>query len=416
MIAESKPLQAAEEANFRHLVWDIAWFGLALAATTRFLQFFALEMGATAMDLGWLAALPALVVLMTTTLSPWWRSRSKSSISAVMLPGLIQRLMFLLPAFAPFFPSEWRVPWIIAASTLPMIGQGVVSAIFVMMMREVVDDSRLQRLLTRRHIAMNVTITGGAVAFGLMLEALPFPLNYQIMFAAAFGFAMASQWHLTRLRPLQTEASAAPAVHRGYRQLLADPDFRSVIAVLIAGFGAFHLVIAVIPIHLKNGLGATEGYMGVYGGLEVLSGFLIALALDRLSRRFSSRTLVALSMAATALGVLVVALAPNREIALISAVLNGAGWSVAGLCSFAYFAERTDKSDMHAAMVYHQIIYACIFAAPLLGGWLVDNGLGVVNVLLLGFAARLLGAAVCEFGVEQRKRYASWMEAGAAGD
>jgi predicted MFS family arabinose efflux permease len=416
MLAKRKPLQAAEGANFRHLVWDIAWFGLALAATTRFLQFFALEMGATAMDLGWITALPALVVMMTTMLSPWWRSCCSSSISAVMLPGFIQRLMFLLPAFAPFFPPEWRVPWIIAASTLPMIGQGVVSAIFVMMMRETVDDSQLQRLLTRRHIAMNVTITGGAVAFGLMLEALPFPLNYQIMFVAAFGFAMISQWHLTQLKPLSAEASSAPVVHRGYRQLLADPNFRSVIAVLIAGFGTFHLVIAVIPIHLKNGLGATEGYMGVYGGLEVLSGFLIALTLDRLSRHFSSRTLVALSMAATGLGVLVAALAPNREIALISAVLNGAGWSVAGLCSFAYFAERTAKSDMHAAMVYHQIIYACIFVAPLLGSWLVDNGLGVVNVLLLGFAARLLGAAICEFGAEQRKRYAPWMEAGAAGD
>jgi predicted MFS family arabinose efflux permease len=419
MSAISKPSPQVEEANFRHLVWDIAWFGLALAATTRFLQFFALEMGASAMDLGWLTALPALIVLLTTTLSPWWRRRYDSSIQAVMIPGFIQRLAFLLPAFAPVFPEAWRVPWIVIASTAPMIGQGAVSAIFVLMMRETVDDSQLQRLLTRRHIAMNVTITIGAVAFGLMLEALPFPLNYQIMFVVAFGFAMASQWHLTRLRPLQAEAASEPVMHRSYRQLLADPAFRGVIAVLIAGFGAFHLVIAVIPIHLRNGLGATEGYMGVYGGLEVLAGFLAALGLNRLTRRFSNRTLIALSMAATALAVLVVALAPNREIALISALLNGAGWSIAGLCSFAFFAERTAKSDMHAAMVYHQIIYACIFVAPLMGSWLVDAGLGVVSVLLLGFLVRLLGAAVCEFGVDQRKkakRYGDWVEVSPAGD
>ncbi len=414
-----KPPTQVEGANFNHLVWDIAWFGIALAATTRFLQFFALEMGASAMDLGWLTALPALVVLLTTTLSPWWRSRYNSSIHAVIIPGFIQRLAFLLPAFAPVFPEAWRVPWIIFASTLPMIGQGAVSAIFVLMMRETIDDSQLQPLLTRRHIAMNVTITGGALAFGLMLEALPFPFNYQVMFVAAFGFAMASQWHLTRLRPLQTEAASASVTHRSYRQLLADPAFRGVIAVLIAGFGAFHLIIAVVPIHLKNGLGATEGYMGVYGGLEVLAGFLAALALNRLSRRFSNRTLVALSMAATALAALVVALAPNREVALLSALLNGAGWSIAGLCSFAFFAERTAKSDMHAAMVYHQIIYACIFVTPLLGSWLVDAGLGVIGVLLLGFLARLLGAAVCEFAVDPRKkakRFGNLAEMGAAGD
>ncbi len=419
MSAISKPSTQVEGANFNHLVWDIAWFGIALAATTRFLQFFALEMGASAMDLGWLTALPALVVLLTTTLSPWWRSRYNSSIRAVMVPGFIQRLAFLLPAFAPVFPEAWRVPWIIFASTLPMIGQGAVSAIFVLMMRETIDDSQLQPLLTRRHIAMNVMITGGALAFGLMLEALPFPLNYQVMFVAAFGFAMASQWHLTCLRPLQAEATSAPVAHRSYRQLLADPAFRGVIAVLIAGFGTFHLIIAVIPFHLKNGLGATEGYMGLYGGLEVLAGFFAALALNRLSRRFSNRTLIALSMAVTALAALVVALAPNREIALFSALLNGAGWSIVGLCSFAFFAERTAKSDMHAAMVYHQIIYACIFVTPLLGSWLVDAGLGVIGVLLLGFLARLLGAAVCEFAVDARKkakRYSGLAEVGAAGD
>ena len=49
-------------ANFHHLVMDVAWFGLALAASSRFAQFYAIRLGATPIELGWLAALPSLVL------------------------------------------------------------------------------------------------------------------------------------------------------------------------------------------------------------------------------------------------------------------------------------------------------------------------------------------------------------------
>lgn len=400
MATVSRASLPVEKSNYRHLVMDIAWFGLALAATTRFLQFYALEMGATAIDLGWLTALPALVIIFTTMLSPWWRSRYHDSVSAVILPGLGHRLLFLLPAFAPFFPEHLRVPYIIFASTLPTIAQGTVASIFVVMMRETIRDKDLQPLLTQRHMAMNITITIGAIVFGIMLEKVAFPLNYQIMFLVAFIFSMFSEWHLTRLHVLNPEQSRKEAApRRTYRELFADSRFQSVALVVLVSFLVFHVIIAVIPLQLKDHFNATEAYLGVYGALEVASAFGITLVLNRLIARFGNRGVIALGLFVNGIAALVVALAPDATFALLSAVLTGASWSAIGVCAFGFFAERTAKDDMQAAMVYNQLAYVAIFVGPLIGSFLVNAGVSVIAVLLAGAALRFAGAAICHFGL-----------------
>src|SRR5262245_55412940 len=88
--------QSVEQENYNHFVMDIAWYGIAVAATTRFIQFYALEIGATPMQLGLLASLPALVLMMSNAFSLWWRGLFSCSQTAVLLPGLTQRFAFLL--------------------------------------------------------------------------------------------------------------------------------------------------------------------------------------------------------------------------------------------------------------------------------------------------------------------------------
>ncbi len=101
MTTYSTPL---ERSNYQHLVLDIGWFAIALAATSRFMQFYAIRMGADAVALGLMTALPAIILVFSTSLSAWWRSHFNDSVRAIMLPSLGFRFIFLLPAFAPFFP------------------------------------------------------------------------------------------------------------------------------------------------------------------------------------------------------------------------------------------------------------------------------------------------------------------------
>lgn len=402
-MATATPVRSIEGENYHHFVMDIAWFGIALAATSRFLQFFALRLGASPMDLGWITSIPAIILIVAVALSQWWRSRYSSSIEAVWIPSIIFRLVFLLPAFAPFFPPEWRVPWIIIGATLPAIGQGMASAIFAVMMRETIYERDLPPLLTQRNRVMNVCITLGAVAFGFMLEHVAFPLNYQIMFVVAFVASMVSQWHLSKIRLLEANDVIQPQkeapLKRSFRDLMRDTRFQSVVLVSFVSYVTFHLIFSLVPLQLKDGLNATESFMGIYGAVEVVAGFTVTFGLNTLIKRLGNRGVVAWSLGFNALAAVVLALAPNLWVTLISAALTGASWSAIGVCVFGFFAERTAPNDMSASVVYHQIVFAAIFIAPLIGSSLVSLGMSLVSVLLLGAGARLLGAFVTHYGL-----------------
>lgn len=402
--------QQVERSNYRNLVLDIAWFGLALAATTRFMQFFAIRMGATPMELGLLTAIPAAVLILSTSLSHAWRQRCRDTVQSIWLPGIVFRLVFLLPVFAPFFPEGLRVPWIIASATLPAIAQGLSGVLFVVMMRETIYAERLGPLLAHRALAMNITITIGALAFGLLLEALPFPLNYQIMFAVAFLFAMVSQIYLYRLRtlaPVETHPPKAPA--RPLRELLREPGFQSVAFVTMITHLAYFMVFAVVPLRLERDLGATEGFIALFGVAELLAGALVTFVVHRVVRRIGYRTLIAWGLVGLALAALIIALSPVLWLTLVGAALTGSSWTAVALIGiFGFYVEHTRADDLQASRVFHQLTFLATFIGPLVGTLLVSGGLSIVTVLLLSVAVRLLGAYLVKVGLAafRPRRYA----------
>src|SRR4051812_11465638 len=192
--------QSIEQANYQHLVMDVVWFGLALAATSRFLSVYAIRLGANDLQIGLLASIPALLLAFSSSLGAWWRSHHESSVKALFWPGIFFRMIFLLPFFAPFFPREWQPVWLIASASLPALVQGIAAVNFVVMIRESVNDRLITPLMSRRSLTVNVCVGVAALLFGVWLEKAPFPLNYQVMFLVAFALALGSQWHLCGIK------------------------------------------------------------------------------------------------------------------------------------------------------------------------------------------------------------------------
>lgn len=383
-----------ERANYHHLVMDIAWFGFALAATSRFLQFYAIRLGADPMTLGWITSLPAIVLIFATGWSAWWRTRYPNSVEAVWIPSIVFRFIFLFPAFAPFFPEEWRVVWILIGAVLPAFGQGMASAIFMTMMRDAVDDSKIPALLTQRYRALNIAVTLGALGFGLLLDNVPFPVNYQIMFVLAFVFSMVSQWHIGHVKPVFESKPEEVKFKRPLKQLFREHNFLMVAIVTFASYLVYHLTFAVIPLHLEHDLKATEGFMGIYGGVEVAAGFLITFIINKWIDRIGNRNIIGISMLALAGASLANALAPNMWWTLIGAFLTGISWTATSICALGYFTEKAARSDMQASVVFHQLIFVTVFIGPVLGTGLVSLGLSAVTVLIIGTVTRLLAGGI----------------------
>ena len=287
-----------EQENFAHFVRDIAWFGFASAATMRFLPYFAIRMGATSLEVGLIASLPAVVLFVVNWLSGWWHQRYDNSLRAMIVPTLIHRMVFLLPAFTPFFPPEWRALWIIGAAMLPALGQGISSTVFIVLMREAVSTNQLPKLMAQRKLWMNIAIGAGTLLAGLLLEALPFPQNYQIVFMLGFGTSLISLRHLFQVRVESRVVPPSAPLAQMVRQLMSSPDTRSVVYVTLTAFIAFYFIVGVIPVHLEA-LGAGEGFISIFGVVELLAAAVSTALTVRLVRLLGYRSLVAVSVIAT---------------------------------------------------------------------------------------------------------------------
>lgn len=405
MIAQPQRAPGTGRANFNHLVGDVAWFGLALAATSRFLSVYAIRLGATPADLGWISSLPALFLLVSASFATWWARRyGEARVRSLFLPGLGMRLLFLLPAFAPFLPIQWQPLWLIVSVSLPAIPQGVASVTFLGIIRDSVEPSLMTRLLSYRQLALNLTVAIAALAFGIWLEQAPFPLNYQIMFLLAFAFSLVSLWHCIRLRVVPS--AAAPVAPASPVNIWRSPSFQRVAVIAAAMHIAFFTIVPVTPLFLVHRMGADEGYMALFALLELGAGATASILAPRLQKRMGTRPMIALSMGGTALAAVVIALAPNLYVALLAAVISGGCWTAgAGVGLFSLFVENAPDGDMTGySTAYNQVIGLSIFIGPMFGSLLANGGVNLILVMVLGALLRLIAAPLVESSLISRWR------------
>ena len=392
-------MQDTERANFHHLVMEVTLFGLALAATSRFLSVFAIRLGATPVELGWITSLPFIVLLGSTALSTRWRSRFTNSVKAIYLPSLGFRFVFLFPALTPLFPAHLQPAWLIVSATLVALPQGISSTIFVSMLREAVPPERLTSLVSMRTIGMNITLGIAALAFGFWLELAPFPMNYQVMFLAAFVLALISQLELLRVKvapaPVTRRASTSDA------KPLQSAAFQKTVFIGIVIHIGFFAILPVTPLHLIETLGANEGFMALFGLAEISAAAAISLITSRIVGKIGHQKMVGLTMIGTAIAALMMATAQNLPITLLAAALSGASWTAATIGLFGIFTESTrevSNADMtRYATVYHQLLFVAAFIGPMIGSNLANAGFPLATVMMLGVCLRLLaGSAVIQ--------------------
>lgn len=401
--------RTTEQANFRVLVTDIAWFGLAFAATSRFLSVYAIRLGATAFELGLLSALPALMWLGSSVLSSWWARRYPNAVHALRWPTLGMRFVFLLPMFAPLFPAQLQVVWLIVAVTATAIPQGISNVIFMDMLRKAMPNpTRMTSLLARRMLFFNINVAAGTLLFGLWLEAGPFPVNYVLMFGLAFGAAFMSYRSCMRVKlPDEVRVSRQ---ERPKTKPFSVKSFRRVALVAFTMHLAFTAINAIIPLRLVQELGVGESYMALYGMAELGAAALISVVAPRIARRLGSQGLIVAGMVGTAVAALLIATTSNLTIILLSAGISGASWTLAaGIGLFRFFSDTSPAGEgsVEYATAYNQSIGVAMFVGPMLGSALVTGGVSLVGVLMIGAIMRLISAVMTEVPLWSQRRTAA---------
>jgi hypothetical protein len=392
-----------ERANFRRFVMDIVWFGLAIPSTARFLSVYAIRLDASAMLLGWLSALPAILCLSTSGLAVWWRKKYPDTVHAQFWPGVGYRLLFLLPVLTPYFPEDWQPYWLLLSVSLPALPQGISSVLFLVLMREGIDRSRLTSLVSRRSMSFNMAVAVGTLGFGFWLEEVSFPINYQIMYLLAFGLSMLSLLNVNRVRAIQPEPVAEPT--RKPVRVWGTLAFQRVAFLTISSHVAFFLIAAIVPLRLVDEMGADEGFMSIFTVAELASAALVATMTNRIVRQIGTRATVSTGMIGTGVAAILLAVAPNLSFTLIAGALSGASWTMVTISLFSFFNESTPPEYITPfSTVYNQIVMLSVFVGPLLGSQLASTSLSLTTVLLIVAGLRFLAGSLAPYDLVGRMR------------
>lgn len=386
-----------ENANFRHFVYDVVWFGLALPSIDRFREVYAIRLGADVTQLTWMASLPALVLLIASSVAARWMSRYASREEAIRVPGIIFRLAFLLPALTAFFPTNLQFIWLILSVLLPAIGQGVAAVGFVVMMREAISGEKIPMLSGRRMMSINITVALSGLAMGFWLERAPFPFNYQAMFVVAFILSLGSWWHVNQVRTIP-ELVVIPETPSPQRvNPWKTPAFQLIATLVTMSFITFSAIRPLISLYMVNTLHADEWFFSNFGLVELAAGALVASLTGYIVKRMSNRTMIAVGLAGTGIAAFVIAMAHTLPFTLISAAIGGASWTIVNIGLFSLFSHSTPTEHKEAyTTAYHQITFLALFIGPMIGRLLSGGDFPLATALVIGGVLRVIAGVLTQ--------------------
>lgn len=408
-IFSESSIPPAYRANFRHFYWDIGWFGVLSGSAANFLGVYAARLGATSLQIALLGSMGAIVSLLIALPTAHWLEHRRVD-RVVFWTSIAYRLFYVLWIPLPWlFDAQgqiWALILIAFLMGIPGVPLGVgFNALFA----SAIPEEWRAHVAGIRNIVFSIVFMLSSLGSGYLLDHLPFPTGYQVVFAiGAFG-AFMSSYHLYFIRPLETPSNLAPAntQHPAPRASLGailrldiwKSPFGHVLAVLLAFHLAQYLAIPLFPLYNVNVLKLTDAQIGIGTAIFYLTVLLGSTQLARLARRFGHHRLTAWGIMAMSLYPTILAFSRSVFLYYALQTLGGLVWSIVGGAQPNYLLERVPADDRPAHLAWYSIVVnACVLGGSLAGG-AIGGWLGLSTALILFGMLRLLaGLAVWKWG------------------
>lgn len=389
------------ERNVRNVVIDSVGVGLT-AGIGSFLPVFLLRLGAGDFLIGLLTAMPALTGMFLSIPIGQFLSRQRQIVPWFSYSRFTVLSCYALTGLVPFVFRTHRAEAIIAiwaAATLP---QTVVSVTFTVVMGGVAGPRGRFYLMSRRWSILGATNAITALLVGQVLELMPFPINYQVVFLAATVGGVISVYFSSHITlPDQEPAPSAPRGQSLRQRLFARsgevvrnrPFLHFLIAQFIFRWG-LTLPVPLIPIYWVRVLHASDAWIGFLNTTQsaVLLGAYFLWS--RISRRRGERFVLLASVLGLSLYPAFTALAPRVEALVVIVAIAGIFRAGVDLVFFDLVLATCPAHDRpYHIGVYQTSAYAASFLAPLLGTTL-SSAIGIIPALIIGSGLGLAGLAL----------------------
>ena len=425
------PVPAEYRENFRHLFFDIAWFGVLNGSSLSFLSVYATRLGASGLQIGMLGAVPAIMSLSLAI--PASRYLQNTPIDkAVFKTAIFYRLGYLLWIPLPWLLDNVQQVWALIIITLFMGIPGTALAVgFNALFAEAVPPNWRAYVAGIRNVMLSITFVLTSLIAGWLLDSIPFPLGYQIVFGLGFFGSVMSSFHLYHVRPILPDNAPRPESRIGDRarpgairmmgdshrpsiglrlltrktwkallrtDILRTPFFKVLLVMLAFHMGQY-LALPLFPLYYVRGLGLTDQQIGI--GQAVFYSFVLigSMQLARISQRFSHKSIFGVSAILMGIYPMLLARSNTFPAYLGISIWGGAVWAMTGGAMPNYLLEKVPVNDRPAHLAWYNIILnGAVLTGSLLGPLLADFQ-GLTETLLLFAILRVFaGAAVLKWG------------------
>jgi len=398
------PSETLEGCNVRNLYSETIWFGILNGLTATFVSVFALRLGATTGQIGWLTALPALVNILWLLPAARIIERQHHPLRLILRTGLLQRLGYLLMAAMPLLIASGRVEALIVLNTLITVPTAVISTAITALIPDLTSPEHRGQVVSMRWLILSAAATVAALLGGKFLDLVSLPLNYQLLIGVGAAVSLLSFYYLRRIRipdAVLARRSVPPrqrfswsGLRRSLGSILSQRDFVRFAGVSFVLHWGLYLPAALWSVLRVRDLGATDTWIGLIAVVVDASTIGGYFFWGRATAKRGNRLVLIVTTLGVSAYTLFTAMVPTIEWMILTSILGGVTWAGCNLALFnAMLGVCPDDRRPTYIALYTSLMNIAAFAAPLLGAALSD-WLGIRWVFVASSGVRFLSGVL----------------------
>jgi MFS family permease len=401
--------------NFIHLYADIAWFGILSGSAINFMNVYAARLGASAIQIGLLGAMPAVVSLFLSIPTGNWLQNQPVG-KAVFWTALLSRFGYFLWIPLPWlFGNQgqiWALTVITLAMGIPMCGLSVgFNALFA----AAVPPEWRASVMGTRNVLQSITFIISSIGTGYILNHLPFPVGYQVVFGIGFLAAAMSTYNLFFIRPhtqpvpgaiLNQEAlpnhqtRMSPINWRTALRLdIWRTSFRKILLVFLGFHLAQYLALPLFTVYTVNVMHLTDTNLGIGTALFYVTVLLGSTQLSRLEHKLGHHKLTGWGVIGMSIYPLAMGLSHTAFQYYLLSVTGGFAWALVAGAYANYLLEQIPVDDRPSHLAWYNIVLNAAVLIGSLAGPLLAGVIGIsVALIVFGVLRLMAGAAILKWG------------------
>ncbi len=398
-------------ANFIHLYFDIAWFGVLSGTAVNFLNVYATRLGANGFQIGLLAAMSAVVNLFLAIPAGRWIEKRNTG-KAIFWSSVLFRVGYALWIPLPWlFGAQGQIWALIVLAFLMAIPLTPLGVGFNALFAEAVPDRYRAQVAGTRNITFAIAYMATSFGAGYILDQIPFPIGYQIIFAiGTFGAAMSS-YHLYHVQPLENAPRIAPVPDSesqtksagGIKSLLRldiwQTPFRNIMLVFLFFHFSHYLPTPIYQLYNVHVLNLNDSHIGNGTALYYLAVLIGSTQFRNIAHRYGNKKVTGWGVAGMSFYVFMLAAAGNVWQFYLLSFFGGFLWAMVNGAYANYLLENIPAHDRPAHLAWYNIVLNLAILGSSIIGPAIAEATGLVNALLIIGAIRVLaGFSILKWG------------------